>query len=265
MPHLIHKELSYQVRGALLEVYNQLGPSLPESFYRDALTYGLRERGIACEPEKHFDVLYSNTTIGTHYIDLWLETGKLLLELKVAPRLLPIHQAQTISYLKLTNADLAILANFGTPSLQDQRLPNFIRDKPIDFQWQPPPPRSDILYPDLTNRLLETLHRVHFTLGPGFIHRIYRQAVMVELQHQGLNYELIRDILVHYHHHFLGIQPAQLIKVENQVVLGVFAEKAREKVMTVDMKARLKRLGMQMGMLGNFYGERVVVEVVRGN
>jgi hypothetical protein len=55
-----------------------------------------------------------------------------------------------------------------------------IEAKRANFQWKPPPLKNNLLYSELTNTLLEALHRVHFTLGPAFIHRVYRKAVMIE-------------------------------------------------------------------------------------
>ena len=55
MAKLIHLELSYQVRGVLLDVYNTLGPLLKESYYRDAIGIGLQKRGFVCEVEKGFE------------------------------------------------------------------------------------------------------------------------------------------------------------------------------------------------------------------
>ncbi|MDM8561796.1 GxxExxY protein [Candidatus Marithioploca araucensis] len=262
MSNLIHKELSYIVRGVLIDVHNKLGPRLPEKFYQQAVTHGLRERGITSESEKQFDVLYREKLAGLFYVDHWLEGGKILLEFKVAPYIMPIHQAQTISYLKLTNADLAIIANFGTHSLQDKRLPNFIRDKKVDFQWQPKTRTENTLYPALLDSIFEALYRVHFVLGPGFIHRVYRDAVMIELWSQGMGYEYIRKIQVYYNNHCVGLQKAQVIRVENKILLGVFAVESMDKVMGMVMKARMRHLGMRVGVLANFYGERLVVETV---
>ncbi|MEN8220031.1 MAG: GxxExxY protein [Pseudomonadota bacterium] len=261
MAQLIHKKLSYTVRGVMIDVYNQLGPQLPEKIYQKAITYGLRERGITCTPEKQFNVIYQSTLVGEYYVDHWLEKGKIILEIKVAPKIMPIHQAQTISYLKLTDADLAIIANFGAKSFEDKRLPNFIRDKTANFQWQPL--GKDILYAQLTERIFEALHRVHFILGPGFIHRVYQQAMMIELQHQGLGYEHINKIQLYYNKHYLDVQPVQIIKVENQVLLGVFAISAIDEVMEVEMKTRLKYFKMKLGILANFHGEQLEFKMVR--
>jgi len=263
MPQLIHKELTYTVRGLLFDVYNKLGPKLPEQFYQKAITHGLTERGITCEPEKQFEVIYRNQSAGKYYIDHWIENGKLILELKVAPKIMPIHRAQTISYLKLSNADLAIIANFGTTSLQDQRLPNFIREptvKSVDFQWEQPPLAKNLLYSELTNIILKALHRVHFTLGPAFIHRVYRRASMIELQYQNIGYEYLKQLPIYYNNHYLGEQNAQMIKIENKVLLSVFAAAAINKLMVKVMKARMKHLGMKVGLLANFHGEQLEVE-----
>ncbi|WP_069472999.1 GxxExxY protein [Candidatus Marithrix sp. Canyon 246] len=256
------EELSFIVRGILIDVYNKLGPKLPEKFYQQAVSYGLREQGIISESEKQFYVLYRDTPAGIFYVDHWLENGKIILEFKVAPNIMPIHQAQTISYLKLTDADLGIIVNFGTHSLQDKRLPNFIRNKKVNFKWQPKTPTVNTLYPALLDSLFQALYRVHFVLGIGFIHRVYRQAVMIELQSQSIGYEYIRKINLFYKTHCVGQQKVQMIRVENKILLAVFAMESMDKIMGIVMKTRMKHLGMKVGMLANFYGEQLVIETV---
>ena len=94
MVKLIHKELNYKVRGVLFDVHNQLGPNLPEKFYNDAVIIGLEAANIRCQPEKQFSVQYRGVEVGRYFVDVWVEGGKLLLELKVAPQIEPIHQAR---------------------------------------------------------------------------------------------------------------------------------------------------------------------------
>jgi GxxExxY protein len=267
MSQLIHEELTYIIRGVMFDIYNKLGPKLLENVYQKAVTYGLRERGITCEPEKEFEVIYRNQSAGKYYVDHWLEKGKLILELKVASQILPIHKAQTISYLKLSDADLAIITNFGTSTIQIERIPNFIRDSTVenkiaDFQWKPSQLEKHLLYSELTNTILEALYRVHFILGPAFIHRVYREAVMIELQYQDIGYEYIKKIQIYYNNYHVGEQEAQMIKVENKLLLSVFASKAINKLMVRVMKARMQQLGIKVGLLANFYGKKLVVERV---
>jgi GxxExxY protein len=260
--NLIHEELSYEIKKILFDIYNRLGPQLPEKLYQRAVNRGLKEQGITYEQEKKFEVIYREKSAGTYYVDHWIENGKLLLELKVAPKIMPIHQAQTISYLKVSDADLGIIVNFGANSLETKRLPNFIRNKTVDFQWQPQPLTGDVLYPVLSQNILKALHRVHLTLGPGFIHRVYRQAIRIELQQQDIGYESIRRIQFYYKNYYLGEQKVQILKVENKILLGVFALEKVDEVMEVVMKARLKRFEIKLGLLANFYGRRLMLKWV---
>lgn len=149
-----------------------LGPMLKEEYYEDAIVLGLEKHRVACEAEKALEVYYEGERVGLYYVDIWVEDGKMLLEIKVAPAIGPIHKAQAISYLKATDADLAIVVNYGGPSLEDERLPNFLRDKHPEFVWQPQPVAPGLLYPDLVNAIQRACYRVHFTLGPGFLHQV---------------------------------------------------------------------------------------------
>ena len=89
MSKLVHPELSYRVRGVLLDVHRTVGPLLKEEVYRDAIVLGLEKRGIPCVPEKAFEVYYRENRVGLYYVDVWVDGGKLLLELKVAPEIAP--------------------------------------------------------------------------------------------------------------------------------------------------------------------------------
>jgi GxxExxY protein len=259
MPKIIHKELSYKVHGVLLDVHNTLGPNLPERFYCDAAAYGLEAEGIQCETEKSFEVYYRDVRVGLYRMDIWVENGKIVLELKVAPEILPLHRGQAISYLKVTNADLAIVVSFGARSLLDERLPNFLRDKVVNLEWEERPAADDALYPELTNRLFEVLHRVHLELGPGFLHQVYRRATMVELEHQRLSYDYIKRMPIYYLGHYLGQQPARLINVEGKVLLATVAIKKPDDALQEQLKARLRHLGFQFGLLANFHGTKLRV------
>jgi GxxExxY protein len=260
---LIHRELSYMVRGVLFDVYNSLGPTLKESYYRDAIALGLAKRGITCEPEKPFEVYYEGERVGLYYVDEWIDSGKILLEIKVAVAIEPLHRAQAISYLKVTDADLALVANYGGSSLEIERLPNFLRDKQPEFVWQPRPVTPGLLYPDLVNAIQRVCHRVHFTLGPGFLHQVYRRATMIELRRSSFNYEYIKQLPVEYEGEFLGYQDVRLILVEGKILLATFALREPEDAMVEQLKACLRRLGFELGLLANFYGTRLRVTPVR--
>ena len=260
MTTLIYKELSYAVKGVLFHVHNVLGPMLPERFYQDAVAIGLEAEGIRCETEKPFEVYYREARVGLYSVDVWIEGGNLLLELKVAPAITAMHRAQTLSYLKVTGADLGIVVNFGEKRLTDERLPNFLRDQPGEFHWQRPAIDEDWLYPRLTQQLFEVLHRVHFDLGPGFLHQVYRRATMVALQHQEIGYEYVKTLPIVYEGHRLGVHPARLINVEDKVLVATFAVRSIDEGMIGRLRARLRILGVRLGLLANF--KRTTLRIV---
>ena len=263
MSKLIHEDLTYTIRGVLFDVHNQLGPMLPEAFYQQAVAIGLEAKGLDCKTEKPFEVYYRRQRVGLYYVDLWIEGGKVILELKVAPQILPLHQAQALSYLKVTDADLAIVVNFGAKSLEDKRLPNYLRDKQVDFEWELRRTDADLPYPELTNRLLEICHRVHFELGPGFLHQVYRRATMIELQQQNLSYQYIKKLPITYQGHQVGIQDVRLILVADKILLATVAVKPVDEVMKAQLKARLQHLGYQFGLLANFNSTTLEAATVR--
>ena len=263
MNRLIHKDLSYEVRGVLFDVHNRLGPLLPEKFYREAVAIGLQAKGIGFRVEKQFDVYYRRQQVGLYYVDVWIEGGKIILELKVAPKILPLHRGQAISYLKVTEADLAIVVNFGAASLQDERFPNFVRDKVVNFAWEPCLLETDLPYPDLTNQLLEGCHRVHFTLGPGFLHQVYRRAARIELDYQELSYTYLKKLPITYQGQQIGMQDVRLLAVEGKVLLATVAVREIDEVIKAQMQSRLKHLGFQLGLLANFHGTTLEVVMVR--
>ncbi len=263
MHELVHPELSYQVRGVLLDVYNALGPMLKEEYYRDAIVLGMEKDGIVCQAEKGFEVYYEGERVGLYYVDIWVNGGKILLELKVGPAIEPIHKAQAISYLKVTDADLAIVVNYGGSSLDDERLPNFLRDKQPEFVWQAQPIAQGLLYPDLVNAIQRACHCVHFTLGPGFLHQVYRRATMIEMRRSGLNYDYIKRLPVEYEGELLGYQDVRLILIEDKVLLATFALRRSDEAMAEQLKARLRHLGLRLGLLANFYDTRLVMTPVR--
>jgi GxxExxY protein len=263
MPKLVHPELSYLVRGVLLDVYNVLGPMLKEEYYRDAVVLGVQKRGVPCAAEKVFEVYYQDERVGMYLVDVWIDDGKMLLEIKVAPAIEPVHKAQAISYLKVTDADLAIVVNYGAPSLEDERLPNFLRDKQPEFVWQSQPAAQELLYPALVNDIQRACHYVHFTLGPGFLHQVYRRATMIELRRSGLDYEYFKRLPVEYQGQLLGYQDVRLILVESKVLLATFALRKTAEAMAEQLKAHLRRLDLKLGLLANFYATRLTITPVR--
>lgn len=262
MTMFLHKELSYTVRGVLFDVFNQLGSMLPERFYQTAVSVGLENKNICCQTEKEFTVEYHGVQVGRYYTDVWIEGGKILLELKVAPAILPLHKAQAISYLKVTDADVAYVVNFGEASLVDERLPNYVREKTAVFQWEENAQPIQSPDPVLMNEILQAVHQVHFELGSGFLHQVYRRATMVQLREQNIGFKYIKEIPIYYQNTHLGNQETRLICVEQKVVLAIFAVKAIDEAMKNQLRMRMRYLDIGFGLLANFYNSKLEIVVV---
>ena len=106
-------ELSHKVIGCALEVHKQLGPGLLESTYEQCLARELSDAAIAFELQKSMPVEYKGLWLGCGYrIDVLVE-GQIILELKSVEKLLPIHEAQLLTYMKLARVKIGLLINFN--------------------------------------------------------------------------------------------------------------------------------------------------------
>ena len=112
-------EISYQIRGAVFDVYNELGPGLMENVYEKALIIELLNRGLHTENQVPIEVLYKGFDLDLQYrLDL-LVNEQVIMELKSVEVLLPVRHKQLITYLKLAKKPLGFLINFNTDSIKD--------------------------------------------------------------------------------------------------------------------------------------------------
>jgi GxxExxY protein len=111
--------LSELVIGAAIEVHRNLGAGLLESAYEECLCYELAQKQIAFERQIDLPVKYKNIELKINYrIDLIVENS-LLLELKSVDKLMPIHEAQLLTYMKLASIGTGLLINFNVPVLKN--------------------------------------------------------------------------------------------------------------------------------------------------
>lgn len=107
------------VVDAALAVHRTLGPGLLESAYEQCLGFELLERGHAVERQKELPLIYRGNRMDLAYrLDLLVD-GQVIVEVKSVDRLEPVHEAQLISYLRLSRLHLGYLINFNTRLLKD--------------------------------------------------------------------------------------------------------------------------------------------------
>jgi D-glycero-D-manno-heptose 1,7-bisphosphate phosphatase len=110
--------LSNKIIGLAIETHRQLGPGLLESAYQQSLAYELSKNNIPFELEKKIPVTYKSVNIDCAYRADMVVDNKILLEFKSVDRLLPIHEAQVLTYLKLSGLKLGMLINFNVTLLK---------------------------------------------------------------------------------------------------------------------------------------------------
>lgn len=112
-------QLSHEIIGCAIKVHQELGPGLLESTYEVCLEYELIQKGIIVERQKALPVVYNSIKLDAGYrIDL-LVGNEVIVELKSVDSLLPIHEAQLLTYMKLSGKKLGLLINFNVKLLKD--------------------------------------------------------------------------------------------------------------------------------------------------
>ena len=112
------EDLGEIVLGAAIEVHRVIGPGLPESVYRNALSHELSLRGIPHVCEAPVPIYYKGKLVGEGRVDL-LVADRLVVELKCVEALTQVHRAQAIAYLQAKHLKLAFVINFNVAILKD--------------------------------------------------------------------------------------------------------------------------------------------------
>ena len=116
---MTENQISFQIRGAIFDVYKNLGPGLLESVYEEALCYELEQRGLKVERQKQVPIIYKDITMKSDLrLDLLVE-DKVMVELKSVSEMKDIFFKQTLTYCKLMNKKLGLLVNFNADDIMD--------------------------------------------------------------------------------------------------------------------------------------------------
>ncbi|HEY9467947.1 MAG TPA: GxxExxY protein [Vicinamibacterales bacterium] len=112
-------KITHEILAAAIEVHRTLGPGLFERIYKPCFHYELVIRKLQFETQRAVPVHYKGMQFGgTYHADLIVE-GSIVVEMKCVAALLPVHSAQALTYMKLTNCPFGLLINFNVPKLMD--------------------------------------------------------------------------------------------------------------------------------------------------
>lgn len=117
---MTENEISYKIIGIAIDLHRNVGPGLLESAYENALAYDLRESGLDVKQQLPLPFLYKEVKMEVGYrVDLLVE-NKVIVEVKSVETLAPVHYAQLLTYLKLSNKKLGLLINFNSKILKNE-------------------------------------------------------------------------------------------------------------------------------------------------
>jgi len=108
-----------RIAGAAIQVHAALGPGLLESVYERCLTFELREQGLFVETQVPVPVFYKGISLDAGYrADMIVERG-IVVDIKSVSRILPVHKAQVLTYLRLLDCRIGLILNFYVPVMSD--------------------------------------------------------------------------------------------------------------------------------------------------
>ena len=115
-------DITYQIRGAIYDVYKNLGPGLLESVYEEAMVYELQKRGLKVDRQVEVPIRYDGHLLKTSLrLDLLVE-GRVIVELKSVKEMQDVFWKQTRTYLRLMGLNVGILVNFNTDDILDDSI-----------------------------------------------------------------------------------------------------------------------------------------------
>ena len=121
--NLIYEQETYAIRGAVFEVYKEMGCGFLESVYQECLEKELESRGIPFVAQPELKLNYKDSVLQQTYKPDFICYTLIILELKAVKDIAPEHKAQIINYLKATELKLGLLINFGShPKVQIERF-----------------------------------------------------------------------------------------------------------------------------------------------
>ena len=116
---MMEESITEQIIGAAIEVHRYWGPGLYEEIYERSLCHELSLRKIPFETQVQLPLVYKGTTVGDDLRLDMIVANKVVVELKVVNKLAPIHEAQLLTYMKLTKSRVGLLINFNVSVLKE--------------------------------------------------------------------------------------------------------------------------------------------------
>ena len=248
---LLYSELTYQIRKVIFDVYNRLGPIFKEATYEKAMIIGLCNIRIPVNDQVQFQLFYKSSQVGYYIADLLVD-NKIILELKAVPTLLPVHRAQLISYLKVTDKKLGLLINFGDTRAVIETYPNVDLKKEGKGTNGEIKLKENLHFPDLTKNVLNAMFEIHHTLGPGFFPHVYRRSARIEFELREISFEIIKKIQAQYLDEIIDEREIRFLIIDDKLGLEIVTVNQITELQKHQMWSYLINFNLQLGLIVNF-------------
>jgi GxxExxY protein len=243
--------LSGAAIGAAIAVHRSLGPGLDEAAYEEALCTRLAIMGLAHERQKPLPIFYKGTTLDCGFrLDVFVE-DRLPLELKAVETVLPIHEAQVLTYMRLGAFPLGLLINFEVALLKEG-IHRMVLTKPGMTASRSPVPHVHDGFDPLSAELLRAAVEVHLALGPGLLRSAYEECLCHELSVRGLEYARACQVPLRYEDRQLARCAEVPLVVADQVPVFCLSVAGLTPLHEARLLARLRQGHWPWGFLLNF-------------
>ena len=255
------KDLTGRVIGAAMAVHREFGPGLDEADYERALSFELNTLNIQHECQVPLPLLYKGSQLDCGYrMDLVLP-GLLLLELKALDKIHPLHEAQLLTYLRLSNLPLGLLMNFGSVLLKDtimRRANTCAARKSI-----PPFQASRSTMDELSRAVVEAAVEVQTRLGSGLLRSAYEACLHHEMGLRGIKAE--RHLPIHLVHREQLIPSNKQIPliVENSLMVVCHCVENMAPLQIAKARSLLKASPAETGRCINFHASSLADQIKR--
>ena len=265
---MLYPNITYIIRQTVFDIFNNVVGNWSEEIYENILCDALLEKSLKFERQKEHEVMYKDHRVGLFYTDLIVE-NKIILELKSVPEIFPLHQAQTISYLKVTGLKLAMLINFGGAKVYIRAFPNklttgivfkqgqvndvlknsFKKQLVIDFDI------NKLNLPDEDKILIQPFlmisKEILEILGPGYFHQVYRRAFWDELKYNNINFEWIKQLELKYQGKVYDKKELKFYKI-NDLLISIVAVNNLNELVLNRFSRYVKHYKCDKGLIINF-------------
>jgi GxxExxY protein len=253
-------QLTGAIIGAAIAVHRELGPGHDEIAYEVALARELEARGLAVQRQRPVPVTYKGIKLECGYrVDL-LGEQFVVGEIKSAEVVLPVHDAQLITQLRLGGWQVGLLINFNVAVLKDgiRRKVHNLGGRPVIPAEQKAPgnagaPGQQNRHPDaLTARVIAAAMEVHSHLGPGLLASAYTACLQHELALRGLPFERDQPVQLKFRGQRLSGGAAMDLVIGSEVVVKLLAADEITPLHLAQLRSQLKFSEHPTGLILNF-------------